>query len=90
MNPSDAVLKHIDAHLAGSIDRLFELIRFPSVGTDPRFDTDCRNAAAWLVKEFEGLGFATAPRGLPAAHRNGHKTGYGVYGTTCPGAHIFR
>lgn len=59
MNPSDAVLKHIDAHLAGSIDRLFELIRFPSVGTDPRFDTDCRNAAAWLVKEFEGLGFAT-------------------------------
>ena len=60
MNASDAVLKHIDEHLQASLDRLFELIRFPSVGTDPRFNGDCRNAAAWLVRKFDALGFATS------------------------------
>ena len=62
MNASDAVLKHIDEHLQASLDRLFELIRFPSVGTDPRFNGDCRNAAAWLVRKFDALGFATSVR----------------------------
>ena len=60
MKPLDAVLKHIDDGLTASLARLFELVRFPSVGTDPQYYPDCRKAAAWLVKEFEGLGFATS------------------------------
>jgi acetylornithine deacetylase/succinyl-diaminopimelate desuccinylase-like protein len=60
MHASDAVLEHIDAHLNASLDRLFALVRFPSIGTDPKYHADCRNAAAWLVKEFEGLGFAAS------------------------------
>ena len=60
MNASEAVLEHIDGHLNASLDRLFALIRFPSVGTDTGFKADCRNAAAWLLREFEELGFATS------------------------------
>ena len=60
MSAVAAVLKHIDEHLQASVDRLFELIRIPSVGTDPRFDAHCRKAASWTAKELETLGFSTS------------------------------
>ncbi len=60
MNPVEPVLKHIDDGLKASLDRLFEVLRFPSVGTDPTYHADCRKAADWLKHTFESLGFETA------------------------------
>lgn len=54
-----AVLKHIDAGIEASLQRLFCLIRFPTVATDPNYDADCHSTAAWLRREFEGLEFVT-------------------------------
>jgi acetylornithine deacetylase/succinyl-diaminopimelate desuccinylase-like protein len=58
MGVVDTVLRRVDAGLDGSIDRLFQLLRFPSIGTDPAFDADCRKAAAWLGATLAGLGFS--------------------------------
>ncbi len=60
MSEVDAVLKHIDDGLNASLDRLFSLVRFPSVGADPKYHGDCRKAAAWLKQEFEKLGLAAS------------------------------
>ncbi len=59
MKAAEPVLKHIDDGLKASLDRLLELLRFPSVGTDPAYDADCSNAAGWLKEKLEGLGFET-------------------------------
>lgn len=56
------VLECIDGGLPASLERLFELLRFPSVATDPRYHGDCKKAAAWLKSETEALGFATSLR----------------------------
>ena len=60
MGAAEQVLDFIDVRLNESLDRLFSLIRFPSVATDPHYHKDCRNTAKWLKKEFESLGFATS------------------------------
>lgn len=60
MGDVEAVLKQIDGSFDDSLQRLFSLIRFPTVATDPRFSADCRNAAHWLKQEFEALGLATS------------------------------
>ncbi len=60
MGDVGAVLKQIDAGIEASLQRLFCLIRFPTVATDPNYHADCHNAAAWLKQEFEGLGFAAS------------------------------
>ena len=57
------VLERIDGGLSASLERLFELLRFPSVATDPRYHDDCRKAAEWLKREFDTMGFATSLRG---------------------------
>lgn len=57
------VLERIDGGLSASLERLFELLRFPTVATDPRYHGDCSRAAAWLKSETETMGFATSLRG---------------------------
>lgn len=52
-----AVLAHVDGHLDQSIERLFELLRMPSISTDPAYAEACDQAADWLVDELAGLGF---------------------------------
>jgi acetylornithine deacetylase/succinyl-diaminopimelate desuccinylase-like protein len=81
MKSLDDVLQGIDDALDESVARLFELLRFPSVGTDPVFDGACREAAAWLEDLLAEMGFAArtdettghpvivaeyAPKGLPS------------------------
>ena len=56
-----------------SQSRLFELLRIPSISTDPAHNADCDTAASWLVKELSALGFkaearATAGRPMVVAH----------------------
>src|SRR5262245_6254239 len=54
---TDSVLAAIDRGLDQSLDRLFALLRIPSVSADPAFSSECRKAADWLVNELTGLGF---------------------------------
>ncbi|MEZ5826569.1 MAG: dipeptidase [Geminicoccaceae bacterium] len=54
---SEALLAAVDKEFDGSVERLCELLRIPSVGTDPTFNADTRRAADWLVDQLRGLGF---------------------------------
>ncbi len=55
-NPA-AVLAEIGRQFPETLDRLLELVRIPSIGTDPAHHADCRRAAAWLVDQLAGIGF---------------------------------
>jgi len=83
----DQVLGRIDADLDQSIARLMDLLRIPSISTDPAFAKDCDRAADWLVDELGGLGFKASKRQTPGhpmvvAHADGpgrHLLFYGHY-----------
>ena len=73
MSGVDNVLAKAEAAFGASLDRLFELLRIPSVSTDPAHHNDCHKAAQWLVKELSALGFSaearpTAGRPMVVAH----------------------
>jgi acetylornithine deacetylase/succinyl-diaminopimelate desuccinylase-like protein len=61
----DAVLARIDADLPQSLERLLELLRIPSISTDPAFKPDCARAADWLVEDLKALGFEASVRPTP-------------------------
>ena len=61
----DKVLAHIDSTLPESTDRLVDLMRIPSISTDPAYDGDCRAAAQWLAADLAALGFAADTRSTP-------------------------
>src|SRR3954467_3371157 len=52
-----AVLDRIDADLDNSLDRLFDLIRIPSISTDSAYKDSCRAAADHVAKDLTSLGF---------------------------------
>ena len=53
----DAVLQCIDDTLPQSLDRLVDLLRIPSISTDPAYAADCARAADWLAADLRTLGF---------------------------------
>lgn len=57
-----AILDSVDANLDDSLERLFELIRIPSVSTEPHYKDDCRRAAEWLASELGEIGFDASVR----------------------------
>jgi len=64
----DKVLDAIDRDLEKSLERLYALLRIPSVSTDPGFRDDCHKAADWLACELTALHFKADVRqtkGLP-------------------------
>jgi acetylornithine deacetylase/succinyl-diaminopimelate desuccinylase-like protein len=61
----DAVLSRIDETLPQAMDRLFALLRIPSISTDPAYRADCARAADWLAEDLRGLGFDAAARATP-------------------------
>jgi acetylornithine deacetylase/succinyl-diaminopimelate desuccinylase-like protein len=61
-NALPAVLDRIDADLDKSLDRLFELVRIPSISTDSAYKDFCRAAADHVAKDLSSLGFETAVR----------------------------
>jgi acetylornithine deacetylase/succinyl-diaminopimelate desuccinylase-like protein len=83
------VLDRIDADLPAALDRLMELLRIPSISTDPAFKPDCDRAADWLVADLAGIGFEarkcpTPGHPMVVAHRMGpdgspHLLFYGHY-----------
>jgi acetylornithine deacetylase/succinyl-diaminopimelate desuccinylase-like protein len=62
MTDADAVLARADRDLPLSLARLKELLRIPSVGTDPGFHAECRRAAEWLRNDLEAVGFVAQLR----------------------------
>ncbi len=89
MSAIEKVLERIDANFDASLERLFSLIRIPSISTDPAFAADCRRAAEWLVEDLKTIGFEASARdtiGHPmvVAHHDGpagspHVLFYGHY-----------
>jgi len=83
----DAVLSRIDADLPQALDRLIDLLRIPSISTDPAFKADCARAADWVVADLAELGFAARAEATPGhpmvvAHHKGpgrHILFYGHY-----------
>ncbi|MGB6117475.1 MAG: M20/M25/M40 family metallo-hydrolase, partial [Mesorhizobium sp.] len=56
------VLDALDKNLDASLQRLFDLIRIPSISTDPAYAKDCRRAADWLVADLISIGFTASVR----------------------------
>lgn len=52
-----AVLKAIDQNRAAALERLFEVLRFPSISTDPAYNQSCRATAEWCVSTLTDIGF---------------------------------
>ncbi|HLN11332.1 MAG TPA: M20/M25/M40 family metallo-hydrolase [Xanthobacteraceae bacterium] len=57
MSSLDAVLDRIDHNLDESLERLFALLRIPSISTDPAYRSQCRDAAALVAKDLGTIGF---------------------------------
>lgn len=90
MSRLEPVLSAIDEGLDQSVSHLFELLRIPSISTDPAYAGDCRRAAEWLARDLTSIGFSAEVRdtpGLPmvVAHHAGpsadapHVLFYGHY-----------
>ncbi|SFG47089.1 M20/M25/M40 family metallo-hydrolase [Sulfitobacter dubius] len=61
----DDVLARIDHDLPAATDRLLELLRIPSISTDPAFKADCDRAADWLVADLKSMGVDAEKRATP-------------------------
>ena len=58
----DAVLNRIDQDFPQALERLIDLLRIPSISTDPAYQLDCARAADWLAEDLKSLGFEAASR----------------------------
>ena len=54
------VLENLGHAKQAGLDRLFELLRIPSVSTDPAFKGHCQTAAEWCEATLRDIGFAEA------------------------------
>ena len=87
MTDTTAALAHLDADLDNAVARLFELIRFESISTDPAYAPECRKAAEWLAADLASIGFTsrvadTQGHPMVVAHHDGpgpHLLFYGHY-----------
>lgn len=74
----DPVLEQADRALPASLERLFALLRIPSLSAQPRHAADCRVAAEWLKDDLAGLGFEARVADTPGhpmvvGHLKGHE-----------------
>ncbi|MGZ9810399.1 M20/M25/M40 family metallo-hydrolase [Pseudoroseicyclus sp. H15] len=61
----DAVLAKLDSDLDPALERLLELLRIPSISTDPAYKQDCARAADALVADLQSIGFEASARPTP-------------------------
>ncbi len=83
MTPLSSVLAHIDAQLDASVARLCELLRIPSISTDPDHARDCGRAADWLARELGAIGFKVDFHPTP-----GHPIVVGHHDRASAGPHV--
>lgn len=57
MSTLDAVLDRIDRDIEQSLERLFVLLRIPSISTDPAYKDQCRAAAEHVAADLRSIGF---------------------------------
>jgi acetylornithine deacetylase/succinyl-diaminopimelate desuccinylase-like protein len=57
-----AVLEALDSSKDAAIARLFELLRIPSISTDPAHKESCTAAAQWCVDTLNDIGFSATLR----------------------------
>jgi acetylornithine deacetylase/succinyl-diaminopimelate desuccinylase-like protein len=82
---ADPVLSHLENAFEPAVERLKALLRIPSVGTDPAFQSETRQAAGWLAEDLASIGFEARlveTPGQPAvvAHHPGPGTAPGGAG----------
>ena len=76
----DAVLSQIDSNLDAAAGRLMQLLRIPSISTDPAFAEHCQKAADWLVADLQSLGIRAEKRETPGHPMvTGHIDGPGTH-----------
>ena len=83
----EAVLSRLDNDIPQALERLFALLRIPSISTDPAYKSNCDDAAGWLVDELRSMGVAADKRETPGhpmvvGHADGpgpHLLFYGHY-----------
>ncbi|QFT59806.1 Succinyl-diaminopimelate desuccinylase [Sulfitobacter sp. THAF37] len=75
----DAVLSRIDDDLPAATERLLDLLRIPSISTDPAYKADCDRAADWLVAQLTAMGIDAGKRATP-----GHPMVVGHLGDSGP------
>ncbi|MGH1465475.1 MAG: M20/M25/M40 family metallo-hydrolase [Cognatishimia sp.] len=59
------VLARIDADLPAATARLLDLLRIPSISTDPAYKAECEAAADWLVQDLNSIGVPAEKRATP-------------------------
>ena len=64
-NLVETVLAQLDVTQDDARERLFELLRIPSISAQPAHAADCVQAARWLAHEFAAIGFTTEIRETP-------------------------
>ncbi|MBO9712403.1 M20/M25/M40 family metallo-hydrolase [Sphingomonas sp.] len=84
MTDSAPALAWIEDHLDDTVDRLFALMRVPSVSTDPAYAAECVRAAQLLSDELVGLGFTARVAPTPGhpmvvAHHDGPRDAKGPH-----------
>ena len=62
MTDINSVLRKAEGAFSASLERLFSLLRIPSISTDPAYQPECQKAADLLVGELRGMGFAAEAR----------------------------
>src|SRR5579884_3854328 len=67
MDTLEAVLRRIDEDIDRAVERLFALLRIPSISTDPAYKDQCRAAAEHLAADLRSIG-AAGPRVLFYGH----------------------
>lgn len=53
----EPVLDYLDKNLDAALARLFDVLKIPSISTDPAYKENCQEAASWCAKELTGIGF---------------------------------
>ena len=61
----EKVLGTLDAGLPQALERLLDLLRIPSISTDPAYAGDVRRAAEWLRDDLASIGFDVSIRETP-------------------------
>lgn len=61
----DAALSEADTQFDASLERLFALLRIPSISTDPAYDSDVKKTAAHVHGDLESLGFKVTMHTTP-------------------------
>ncbi|MGR4932631.1 dipeptidase [Bradyrhizobium sp. CAR08] len=56
------VLEALDSSRDAALKRLFEVLRIPSISTDPAYKESCRDTAEWCVNTLREIGFEAGLR----------------------------